>query len=248
MLSIIAIISCTKNEEKDMNENNAEKVENVDSSIYTSLQATLDEKKSDFELRADDEKKKDYADGIQAIEDAGILEKAMKVGDKAPNFTLKNAKGNKVSLYDELANGPVVLIWYRGGWCPYCNLTLKRLQDELPNFKKYNASLIALTPELPDSTLSTTEKNELTFQVLSDLGNKVAKNYGVVFELTDAVAKRYQEGFDLHGYNGDLSNTLPLAATYVIEKNGKITFAFVDTDYRNRAEPRDIITALKKIK
>lgn len=132
-------------------------------------------KKLGFELKADEEKKKDYAAGIQAIIDDGVLDNAINVGDKAPNFSLKNASGEIVKLYDELKSGPVILVWYRGGWCPYCNLTLKRLQDELPKFKKYNASLIALTPELADSTLSTKEKNELSFEVLSDLGNKVAK-------------------------------------------------------------------------
>lgn len=244
LLSIIALLSCTEKEETKMKENESEIIERVD---YIPLKESLDEKKSNFELTADDKKKKDYAAGIQALIDDGVLDSAMNVGDKAPNFTLKNAKRERVTLYDELKNGPVVLIWYRGGWCPYCNLTLRRLQDELPNFKRYNATLIALTPELPDSTLSTTEKNELSFQVLSDIGNKVAKEYGVVFELTEAVAKRYQDGFDLHGYNGDKSNTLPLAATYVIDKNGKIVYAFLDADYRNRAEPKEIIEALSII-
>ncbi len=241
-LMLVSLLAC----ENKTEENNME-IETQQTEEYIPLQKALDEKKSNFELNADEDKKKDYAAGIQAIVDAGVLEKAMNEGDKAPNFTLKNAKGESVALYDELKNGPVVLIWYRGGWCPYCNLTLKRLQDELPNFKKYDASLLALTPELPDSSLSTVEKNALSFQVLSDIGNEVAKEYGVVFELTDAVAKRYQEGFNLYGYNGDKSNTLPLAATYVINKDGKIVYAFLDADYRNRAEPKDILNALKSL-
>lgn len=241
-LMLVSLLAC----ENKTEENNME-IETQQTEEYIPLQKALDKKKSNFELNADEDKKKDYAAGIQAIVDAGVLEKAMNEGDKAPNFTLKNAKGESVALYDELKNGPVVLIWYRGGWCPYCNLTLKRLQDELPNFKKYDASLLALTPELPDSSLSTVEKNALSFQVLSDIGNEVAKEYGVVFELTDAVAKRYQEGFNLYGYNGDKSNTLPLAATYVINKDGKIVYAFLDADYRNRAEPKDILNALKSL-
>lgn len=241
-LMLVSLLAC----ENKTEENNME-IETQQTEKYIPLQKALDEKKSNFELNADEDKKKDYAAGIQAIVDAGVLEKAMNEGDKAPNFTLKNAKGESVALYDELKNGPVVLIWYRGGWCPYCNLTLKRLQDELPNFKKYDASLLALTPELPDSSLSTVEKNALSFQVLSDIGNEVAKEYGVVFELTDAVAKRYQEGFNLYGYNGDKSNTLPLAATYVINKDGKIVYAFLDADYRNRAEPKEILNVLKSL-
>ncbi len=242
-LMLFTLLACENNKENDKMENETQQTEE-----YIPLQNSLDEKKTNFELNADEEKKKDYAAGIQAIIDDGVLEKAMNKGDKAPNFKLKNAKGESVTLYDELKNGPVVLIWYRGGWCPYCNLTLKRLQDELPNFKKHDASLVALTPELPDSSLSTVEKNSLSFQVLSDVGNKVAKDYGVVFELTEAVAKRYQDGFDLHGYNGDESNTLPLAATYVIDIEGNIVYAFLDADYRNRAEPRDILESLSEIK
>lgn len=237
---LFTLLACENKKEDDIMEN-----EKIQTEEYIPLQESLDEKKSNFELNADEEKKKDYAAGIQAIIDDGVLDKAKNNGDKAPNFTLKNAKGERVTLYDELKNGPVVLIWYRGGWCPYCNLTLKRLQDELPNFKQYDASLIALTPELPDRSLSTIEKNELSFEVLSDIGNKVAKEYGVVFELTDAVAKRYQDGFNLHGFNGDESNTLPLAATYVIDKNGKIVYAFLDADYRNRAEPKEIMNSLR---
>jgi peroxiredoxin len=243
MILLFTLLAC-ENKKEDLEMEN----ETIQTEEYIPLQKSLDEKKSNFELNAEDEKKKDYAAGIQAIVDDGVLERAMNEGDKAPNFTLKNAKGENVTLYEELENGPVVLIWYRGGWCPYCNLTLKRLQNELPNFKKYDASLIALTPELPDSSLSTVEKNEISYQVLSDIGNKVAKDYGVVFELTDAVAKRYQDGFNLHQYNGDESNTLPLAATYVIDKSGQIVYAFLDADYRNRAEPKDILNSLKNIK
>lgn len=244
IISLITLLSCTQNEDKELKETKTERIENVD---YIPLQKSLDEKKSAFEKTADDTKKKDYAAGIKAIIDEGVIDKAINLGDKAPNFTLKNANGKSVQLYDELKNGPVVLVWYRGGWCPYCNLTLKRLQDEQPNFDKFNASLVAITPELPDSRLSTKEKNELSFEVLSDIGNKVGKEYGVVFELTDAVAKRYQAGFDLHGYNGDKSNTLPLAATYIINSDGKIVYAYLDADYRNRAEPRDILEVLSKI-
>ncbi len=239
---LFTLLACENKKGDEIMEN-----ETIQTEEYTPLQKSLDEKKSNFELNADDEKKKDYAAGIQAIIDDGVLDKAMNNGDKAPNFTLNNAKGESITLYDELKKGPVVLIWYRGGWCPYCNLTLKRLQEELPNFKKYGASLVALTPELPDSSLSTIEKNEISYQVLSDIGNKVAKEYGVVFELTDLVAKRYQEGFNLHGFNGDESNTLPLAATYVIDKSGKIVYAFLDADYRNRAEPKDILNSLKNL-
>ncbi len=214
-------------------------LKNVDvpNAASLSLKSKLDEKKASFNERADNQKKKIYAEGIQAVKDSGILKSAMQVGDTAPNFTLTNAKGNKVSLKDELAKGSVVLTWYRGGWCPYCNLTLHALQEELPNFKANGAVLVALTPELPDNSISTAEKNELEFEVLSDVDSKIAKKYGIVFKLTSEVADSYNKAFDLKKYNGNESNELPLAATYIIGQDGKIKYAFLDADYRNRAEP-----------
>ena len=211
------------------------------------LKSILDEKKAAFEQRAPEEKKRTYKAGIDAVAQSGILQNAKQVGGTAPDFSLKNAIGKEIRLSDYLKKGPVVLTWYRGGWCPYCNLTLHRLQQELPNFKAAGANLLALTPELPDKSLSTKDKNQLDFEVLSDVNNEIAKQYGIVFTLTPDVAKAYQNAFDLYAYNGNESNELPLAATYVIDKNGKISFAFLDADYRNRAEPADILAALKKL-
>lgn len=212
------------------------------------LKSILDAKKEDFNTKASDNIKTIYAAGLKATEDANIIKNAKHIGDKAPNFTLKNAINKDVSLDEYLKKGPVVLFWYRGGWCPYCNLTLQRLQQELSNFKAEGANLLALTPELPDKSISTTEKNELKFEVLSDIENKVGKAYGVIFKLTEDVAKHYQNSFDLHGFNGDESNELPLAATYIINQNGVITYEFLDVDYRKRAEPKAILTALKTLK
>ncbi len=212
-----------------------------------SLQETLDTRKAEFEKKAPEQLKQTYADGISSVAHSGILESAKTEGDKAPNFKLTNALGQQVSLNDYLAKGPVILTWYRGGWCPYCNMTLHRLQEELPNFKAEGANLLALTPELPDKSISTKEKHDLQFEVLSDVGNVVAREYGIVFKLTEGVAASYQSAFNLHGYNGDSSDELPLAATYVIDTDGVIRYAFLDADYRNRAEPDAIIQALKEL-
>jgi peroxiredoxin len=212
------------------------------------LDSLLNTRRVEFAKVASDEKKKVYGEGTEAVKNSGILDKALNVGDKVPDFTLNNQMSKPVSLYKELEKGPVVLIWYRGGWCPYCNITLHYLQERLPDITKAGGSLMALTPELPDKSMNTTEKHSLDFLVLSDIANKVGKEYGVVFELTPEVAALYQEAFDLHGYNGDESNELPLAATYVIDQKGIIQYAFLDADYRNRAEPDDIIAALEKIK
>lgn len=212
------------------------------------LDALLDKVRQTGTAKFTDEKKQIYADGISSVNNSGVLDSALKVGDKAHNFTLKNALNESVSLFDELKNGPVVLTWYRGGWCPYCNITLHALQEKLPEFKQEGATLLALTPELPDNSLSTSEKNNLEFVVLSDLKNNIGKEYGVVYTLTDDVASIYNAGFGLNKVNGDASNELPLAATYVIDSNGIITYAFLDADYTLRAEPSEILAALKKLK
>ena len=207
----------------------------------------LNERKTSFGKKADENTKTMYKNSLDALSESGILEAAKNVGDVAPNFSLKNALGEEVSLKKYLEKGPVVLVWYRGGWCPYCNLNLHYLQAELPNIKAQGATLLALTPELPDQSISTSEKHHLEFEVLSDLNNKVASDYGVVFKLTDEVAKIYNEKFGLNKHNGDTSNELPLAVTYIINTDGKIVYAFLDADYRNRAEPSDLTAFLKKM-
>ncbi|MBT8317684.1 MAG: AhpC/TSA family protein [Lutibacter sp.] len=212
------------------------------------LDALLEVRRKASDAKSSDEKKKIYAEGIEDVKNSGILDKALNVGDKAPNFTLNNALNKPVSLYDELKNGPVVLTWYRGGWCPYCNITLHNLQDRLPDFQKEGATLMALTPEVPDKSLSTSEKHELEFTVLSDVNNVVGKEYGVVFELLSGVATIYEKGFGLSEFNGNSDNELPLAATYIIDKSGIIKYAFLDADYRKRAEPDELLKVLKNLK
>ena len=219
----------------------------VSMSQAESLKTTLDARKNAFGKKAPGDVKKIYADGIRYVEESGITASASQVGDMAPDFALTNAAGEKVKLSGALKQGPVVLTWYRGGWCPYCNLTLHAMQRELPNFKAAGATLFALTPEVPDKSMSTADKNELEFQVLSDLDNHVAREYGVVFKLTDEVAAIYEEKFGLSDYNGNRSAELPLAATYVINTDGKIVYAFLDADYRNRAEPSEITEVLKSL-
>lgn len=234
-------VSC-KNKQQS---NSDKKVTTMENNKQT-LKSLLDEKKAAFELNADDTKKEIYKKGLDSVAASGILDKALNVGDIAPNFVLNNAMGKPVELYDYLKKGKVILTWYRGGWCPYCNLTLQELQSELPEFEKNGTNLIALTPELPDKSLSTSEKHNLKFEVLSDVGNTVAKQYNIVFKLTDGVAKIYNKSFALNEYNGDETNELPLAVTYIINENHQIIYAFVDADYRNRAEPAELTKILKK--
>lgn len=213
----------------------------------TTLQSQLAAKKAQYADRWSPETLAMHENGIAVVEQTDITKKALQVGEKAPGFTLKNHVDKEINLYEILENDYVVLTWYRGGWCPYCNLTLHALQAALPGLKAQNATLLALTPEVPDQSLSTAEKHNLEFEVLSDLHNEVGKKFGVVFKLEEQVAKVYQNGFNLHAYNGDDSDELPLAATYIIGKDGLVKWAFLDADYRNRAEPDDIVAELKKL-
>jgi len=211
------------------------------------LKEQLDAKRAAFLEKAPPEKAASYQEGIDTVAGSGIYDAALKVGDKAPDFTLPDPTGKEVKLSDLLESGPVVLTWYRGGWCPYCNIALLALQKKLPEFKEAGAQLVAITPETPDHSLDTTEKQNLDFEVLSDVGNKVAEEYGIVFKMTPEVAAAMEKGFGLSKWNDDDSGELPLAASYVVAPDGTITYAFLDADYRNRAEPARLIDAVQAI-
>ena len=250
VISVLFVLSgCNQNTdytnqlEEEMSQN-----DNNDENTKAPLSNLLEEKKKSFLSKADSAKITAYEKGIQDVKNTGILDKALNVGSKAKDFTLSNAKGDTVNLYQLLENGPVILTWYRGGWCPYCNLTLRYLQEEIPRFEKYGAQLVALSPEVPDQSLNTQEKNNLEFEVLSDVDNKVGINYGVVYDLPIEIAKRYESGFGLSNYNGNNKAQLPLSATYVINSDGTIEYAYLNADYRERAEPSELLDILSKLK
>src|SRR5215467_13982232 len=177
----------------------------------------------------------------------GVIARTMlKVGDRAPAFALPDAKGDVIDFGVLLKKGPVIVTFYRGGWCPYCNLELKAFQDVLPQIKAAGASVVAISPEKPDDTLSTAEKNALAFDVLSDVGQKVGRAFGLVYEFTEELKSAYQ-GFklDIPAHNGSPGEwALPVSATYVIDRNGMIVYACTDPDYRDRADPRDVLKVL----
>jgi peroxiredoxin len=183
--------------------------------------------------------------GIEEVRKSGVIEKALKVGDRAPDFALPDATGKTVKLSELLSRGPVVVTWYRGGWCPYCNIALRGFHKSLPEIRAAGANLVAISPETPDNSLSTTEKNHLDFAVLSDRGSNVARAYGVSYKIPKVIAEQFQGRLDLPKYNGDDSGELPLGVTYVIDREGIIRYAFVDADYRKRAEPTDVLAALR---
>ncbi|MET8509053.1 peroxiredoxin-like family protein [Streptomyces sp. NPDC004787] len=176
---------------------------------------------------------------------SGQADRALAVGEQAPAFALPSATGATVSLDALLAAGPVVLTFYRGAWCPFCNLALRALQQHHDGITARGARLVAVSPQVPDASLSLTEKHALAFDVLSDLGSDTAKAYGLAFDLSDELAAVYERlGFDLQHVNGGHPRTLPLPATYVLDREGTVRWAFVHTDYTLRAEPADILTAL----
>lgn len=211
------------------------------------LQSQLDELRAELEKSAPADRMKVFNEGIQNVGRSGVLETALKVGASAPDFALKDAMGESVMLSTLLKSGPVVLTWYRGGWCPYCNLQLHAYQDALSEIKAAGGQLVALSPESPDESLSTKEKQALKFAVLSDTGNKVARQYGVVYKLPDSLIEAFKGRLDLPTKNGDDSWELPLAVTYVIGQDSKIAYAHISADYRTRAEPAELIASLKKL-
>jgi peroxiredoxin len=176
----------------------------------------------------------------------GIAKTALKAGDRAPAIVLGNAKGQTVDVGALLQKGPVIVTFYRGGWCPYCNFELRAFQDVLPEIKAAGASLVAISPEKPDDTLSTTEKNALSFEVLSDVGQKAGRAFGLVYEFGDELKSAYKQfGIDIPGKNGAEEWALPISATYVIDRDGTMIYAYTDADYRDRADPADVLKVLK---
>lgn len=211
------------------------------------LKPQLDAMRENFATKAPADVIALYDKGIRDVAAGGVTETALKVGAKAPEFTLPDAKGESVALATLLAKGPVVVTWYRGAWCPYCNIQLREYQKAMPELTALGANLVAISPQTPDNSLTTQQKNELSFNVLSDKSNAVARQYGIAYTLPPEIAASFKGKLDLVKFNGDESNELPLSATYVIGTDGVIRYAFVDADYRNRAEPADIIAALRAL-
>ncbi len=212
-----------------------------------SLKEQLAEYRAGWYQRVPAERQAIMASHIEQLR--GTIAKTMlKVGDRAPAILLENAKGATVDVGTLLKKGPVIVIFYRGGWCPYCNLELRAYQAMLSEFAAAGASLVAISPEKPDDTLSTAEKNALAFEVLSDVGQKVGRAFGLVYEFTEELKRAYQ-GFnlDIPARNGTPDEwALPVAATYIIDRDGRIIYAYTDVDYRDRADPRDVLAVLTK--
>ena len=185
----------------------------------------------------------------QALKDSRIAERALAAGDDAVDFTLPNARGEQVSSEALRQQGPIVVSFYRGGWCPYCGLELKALQSVNAEIEALGARLVAISPQVPDESLSTAEKNRLEFEGLSDINSKVADQYGLTFSLDEDLRPVYKNwGADVAVVNDDPDCKLPLPATYVISQDGKIVHSFVEEDYTERLEPDEILDSLRNLR
>jgi len=187
-------------------------------------------------------------DAIATLAESGLAEEALKAGDNVPDFDLPELGGDRVQLTDLLADAPLVISFYRGEWCPYCNLEMQALQRSLPDIEQAGGRLIAITPELPEYAGRTRDKGNLTFPILHDRDNAVAKAFGLVFILSDMLRPVYEGfGIDLAESQGNDRFELPLPATYIVRSDGVIAFAFVDVDYTQRMEPDRIVEILKTL-
>lgn len=217
-----------------------------------SLQAKLDAFKADFEAG-----KPPYNVPRPVIEtmhrataeliETGAAKRAKKAGDLAPTFSLTDPEGNVVSSADLLRRGPLVLSFYRGVWCPYCNMELQALESAKPEFDKHGASLVAISPQTAPNSRKSVRQNKLSFPILSDAKGKVGAAFGLRFNLPDYLVELYKQlKNDLPTFNDDPSWTLPMPARYVIGQDGVILYSEVNPDYTRRPEPEDMIPVLQQ--
>jgi peroxiredoxin len=217
------------------------------------LQAKLDAFKTDFEAG-----KPPYSVPRAVIETmhratkeliaSGAALRALKADDKAPLFTLKDPEGNSVSSASLLAHGPLVVSFYRGVWCPYCNMELQALEAARPEFERLGAKLVAISPQTPVNSRKSVRQNNLSFPILSDTNNDVAAAFGLKFALPDYLVELYKSlKNELPAFNGDPSWTLPMPGRFVIAPDRTIVYAEVNPDYTRRPEPEAMLPALKKL-
>ena len=171
--------------------------------------------------------------------------KGLQLGELAPNFTALNQDSKQINLHEMLKSGPVVLLFYRGEWCPYCNKQLKQLEDSLSYITKKGAKVIAVSPEKHENIIKTIKKTNASYSVVSDENTSIMNAYKVNFEL-DSIAKIKYKGYgiDLNDRNGTNGYNLPVPAVYIINKEGRITYRYFDTDYKKRASVQEIINHL----
>ena len=181
--------------------------------------------------------------------ESGQAQRAKKAGDTAPEFSLKDPDGNPVSSRELLARGPLVVSFYRGVWCPYCNLELQALQGALPQIAARGASLVAISPQTAPNSRKSQRDNKLDFPILSDVKSEVANAFGIRFALPDYLAEVYKTfGNNLPVINDDPAWVLPMPARYVIDTDGVIAYAEVNPDYTQRPDPSELLPVLDRLR
>jgi peroxiredoxin len=178
---------------------------------------------------------------------SGQAGRAIKAGDRAPQFSLNDQNGHSVSSADLLAKGPLVVTFYRGVWCPYCNIELQALNEALPEIRALGANVVAISPQTPVNSRKSVRDNGLDFPVLSDEKGETGAAFGLRFALPDYLVALYRKlKNELPAFNDDPSWTLPMPARYVIGQDGVVLYSEVNPDYTNRPEPADMIPVLQK--
>lgn len=213
-----------------------------------SLEKTLNE----FRANVAENMPADMLEMLQAAIDKLVANKiasnALTLGQKFPHFDLPNAAGKSVSLTNLLAKGPIIVNFYRGSWCPYCNFELQAFQKLLPEIHAIGGELVAISPQLPDNSLDTIEKNKLLFPVLSDTNNLLADQLGIRFDFDPQLKSLYEQlKIDLGALHGSNEWQLPVPATYVVNCNSTIALASIEADYTTRLEPAKALLALKSL-
>ncbi len=212
------------------------------------LQSAIDEYNAAKKEKMPAEVLETMARATTELKDSGIENKVLRTGDRIPDFSLPNQHGEMRRFADFLAESPVVLNIYRGGWCPYCNFEMKALADALPEIEAAGARLIGLSPETPDHAQDTATRHNIGIEILSDAGNAVSEQMGLVFSLAEELRPIYLgAGLDIPAYNGDDTFLLPVPATYIVGSDGVIKYDFVNADYTQRLEPQDIVKFLKEV-
>ncbi|HEX7912935.1 MAG TPA: peroxiredoxin-like family protein [Paraburkholderia sp.] len=175
-------------------------------------------------------------------------ERALKAADQAPEFTLPDAEGRPVSSNELLKRGPLVITFYRGVWCPYCNIDLKAIEAAADEIRSLGASLIAISMQTAANSLKSQRNNKLSYPILTDFGGRVADGFGIRFRLPDELVDTYKRfGTDLPVINGEPSLTLPMPARYVISQDGVIAYAEVNPDYTRRPDPVELMPTLRRL-
>ena len=214
-----------------------------------SLQDRLDAFRADFETtKAPAEVVAVFHRATAELVASGQAGRALKAGDRAPSFVLSDADGATVSSEERLARGPLVLTFYRGIWCPYCNMDLQAIEAAAADIRALGASLVAISPQTAANSRRSQRENNLSFPVLNDAGGAVAEAFGLKFRLPDDLIAVYgQFGVDLPKINGDPSWTLPMPARYVIGRDGVIAYAEVNPDYTHRPDPEELLPTLRSL-